>query len=77
MAMWVAPEARGTGAGDALVQAALAWSRDDGARTAIVWVYDTNPVAQRLYERNGFRLTGRVLPVDDEGRTGLELERDL
>lgn len=77
MAVWVDPAARGTGAADALVQSALTWARADGAARARVEVYESNGTARRLYERHGFRPTGRVSPADEGGRIGVELERPL
>ena len=52
--LFVAPEARGTGAGGALLDAAAVYARDEAAiglslRTAI-----DNETAQRLYEANGW-----------------------
>ncbi len=57
-AMWVAPEARGRGVGDALVGAVLRWARARGARRVLLDVGDANAPAQRLYARNGFTPTG-------------------
>ena len=77
MSMWVAPTARGLGVGDALVQAALAWSRADGATRGVVRVYEANRPARRLYERHGFRPNGVVEPADDRGRVEIELDVTL
>ena len=56
VSMWVAPEARGQGGGDRLVEAVVADA--DGAELHL-WVTDGNDRARRLYERHGFELTGR------------------
>lgn len=55
---WVAPEVRSRGVGDALVEAAIAWARSRGFPRVRLWVSDTNPAAERLYERHGFAPTG-------------------
>ena len=57
-AMWVAPEARGKGAGDALVRAVIAWAKDNGHERLVLEVGDWNQPAINLYRRNGFKPTG-------------------
>ena len=57
-AMWVAPEARGIGAADALLSAAVDWARTSGYPRARLWVNDANQVAGRMYARHGFAPTG-------------------
>jgi dihydropteroate synthase len=64
-AMWVAPEARGSGAGKQLVDAALRWSRARGALEVRLRVSDPMPAARRLYERCGFREVGDPSPLRD------------
>lgn len=54
ISMWVAPEARGTGAGDGLIQAIRQWAIDDGAHSLALWVKVDNRAAIGLYERQGF-----------------------
>ncbi|MGI9623320.1 MAG: GNAT family N-acetyltransferase [Acidimicrobiales bacterium] len=54
MSMWVAPEARGTGVGDALVEAVERWARELGAESVALSVKVDNRPAIRLYERKGF-----------------------
>lgn len=53
--------ARGQGLGSALLVAALGWARE---QRTLAWVdlcvFYTNPSAERLYRRLGFRETGRV-----------------
>jgi ribosomal protein S18 acetylase RimI-like enzyme len=61
--MWVAPEARGTGAGTALVAAVVDWTRANGARTLRTAVTLGNEAAARLYARAGFRDTGTREPL--------------
>lgn len=57
-AMWVAPEARGSGAGRALVEAALAWGRARGALEVALRVAESQTAARRMYARCGFRDAG-------------------
>ncbi|WP_433202358.1 GNAT family N-acetyltransferase [Nocardia sp. CA-107356] len=66
ISMWVAPQARGKGAGDVLVRAVLEWASSAGCRAVGLWVLDGNEPAERLYRRHGFRRTGRrqVMPRD-------------
>lgn len=59
-AMWVAPEARGSGAGVALIGAVVGWARAAGHRSLRLEVADTNEPALRLYARLGFVPTGAV-----------------
>ena len=54
LSLWVAPFARGRGAGDALVGAVLDWAKRHGARRVVLRVHDDNPHARNLYRRNGF-----------------------
>jgi ribosomal protein S18 acetylase RimI-like enzyme len=59
-AMWVAPEARNLGVAAALVTAGLEWARAAGYATVRLEVADRNAAAIALYERFGFRPTGRT-----------------
>lgn len=52
--MWVAPAARRTGTGRALLDAVEAWARAWGAQRIVLWVFGANESAQRFYERIGF-----------------------
>jgi ribosomal protein S18 acetylase RimI-like enzyme len=74
ISMWVAPEARGAGAGDALVKAVIRFARTDGAAAVRLHVVDGNDSAIRLYERNGFRLTGRQIVRERDGAIEHEME---
>jgi GNAT superfamily N-acetyltransferase len=58
-AIYALPEAWGSGAGPALMHAALDAMRDAGYRDAILWVVEDNPRARRFYEREGWHLDGR------------------
>ncbi|MDN3242534.1 GNAT family N-acetyltransferase [Glycomyces tritici] len=55
IAMWVAPQARGRGVGDALIAAVEQWARRSGARSLLLSVAAGNTAAAALYRRNGFR----------------------
>jgi ribosomal protein S18 acetylase RimI-like enzyme len=57
-AIYALPEAWGSGAGPALMDAALASLRDAGFREAILWVLEDNPRARRFYERHGWQTDG-------------------
>jgi GNAT superfamily N-acetyltransferase len=59
-AMWVAPEARGKGVGDALVSAVIRWAKEEGFERVLLDVGDLNEHAINLYKRNGFEPTGRT-----------------
>jgi ribosomal protein S18 acetylase RimI-like enzyme len=58
--MWVAPQARGSGAGTALIQAVVEWARAAGYQVLRLEVADSNEHAVRLYSRMGFVPTGVV-----------------
>lgn len=74
VSMWVAPHARGTGAGQALVEAVIAWARDLGAPSVGLWVVRGNDPAVRLYERCGFTMTpGFVARPSDPCRDELRM----
>jgi RimJ/RimL family protein N-acetyltransferase len=60
ISMWVDPDARKRGIGTQLIEAVKVWAREDGARELQLEVTDANEVAARVYERSGFRLTGRA-----------------
>ncbi|HKV06168.1 MAG TPA: ribosomal protein S18-alanine N-acetyltransferase [Candidatus Acidoferrales bacterium] len=66
----VRPEARRTGIGKSLLQAALAWGGTFHARNALLEVRASNLAALRFYERSGFEVTGRrpryyAAPIED------------
>ena len=54
VSMWVAPVARGTGAGRALVEQVVDWSAEIGIERVELWVTRGNDPAIALYERCGF-----------------------
>jgi GNAT superfamily N-acetyltransferase len=53
--MWVAPEERGTGTAAALLTAAVAWARDDGADAVVLWALQAAERAHAFYVRFGFQ----------------------
>ena len=57
ISMFVRPQARGRGVGEALVHAVAAWARKRNAISVHLWVTETNKPALRLYERCGFTVT--------------------
>ena len=76
-AMWVAPQARGTGAGKALVQAVLAWAADRGAERLTTSVTEGNAAAAALYAAAGFADSGRREPLGHSEAVVAVLERPL
>ena len=75
--MWVAPEARGQGAGDALVRAVVDWAREGGYARLVLEVADENAPAVGLYARHGFEPTGRTGHLPAPREHVLEHERAL
>lgn len=61
--MYVAPNHRGTGCTDRLIEAVLEDARLAGAGRVVLWVTEVNPRAERCYTRHGFRRTGRQQPL--------------
>jgi GNAT superfamily N-acetyltransferase len=59
-AVYVHPDARGSGASSKLLRAALDDARSKGALRVALWVNGANTHARGLYERVGFRQTGQV-----------------
>jgi ribosomal protein S18 acetylase RimI-like enzyme len=80
VSMWVRPDARGTGAADALVSCSAAAARAAGGDRLVLWVADDNARGRAFYRRCGFRPTGRhqVYQRDDGTSFGeQELALDL
>ena len=63
-AIYVLPEALGSGAGTALIERAEDELRRRGFASAILYVLDANPRARRFYERQGWELDGATKPED-------------
>jgi ribosomal protein S18 acetylase RimI-like enzyme len=61
--MWVAPAARGTGIGRMLLDAAVAWAGERGARRVLLSVACGDTPAARLYARRGFEPAGDAEPL--------------
>jgi ribosomal protein S18 acetylase RimI-like enzyme len=57
VAVWIQEQARGSGAAEVLLQAALDWAEAEGLEL-VLHVTESNVRAQRFYERMGFELTG-------------------
>ena len=58
VSMWVSPTARGSGAADLLVSAAVEAVRAESAERLILWVADGNGRARAFYLRAGFQPAG-------------------
>ena len=76
-AMWVGPDARGTGAGKALLAAVVAWAGERGAERLTTSVANGNTVAAGLYAAAGFADTGRREPLGHSDAVVAVLERRL
>ncbi len=63
ISMFIRPQARGHGAGEALVDAVLGWARAHDATSVHLWVTEANKPARALYERCGFTATGERQPL--------------
>jgi ribosomal protein S18 acetylase RimI-like enzyme len=77
LSMWVDPRARGKGIADGLVAAAIEWARTRQARVVRLDVPKDNAHARALYERNGFRPTGREGIAEPNGVLEVEMELPL
>lgn len=63
VSMFVRPQARGHGVGEALIDAVVAWASAKNATSVHLWVTETNSRALRLYERCGFTPTNERQPL--------------
>ena len=75
-AVFVHPSRWGEGIGGGLVDAVRAEARSQGYDRAQLWTHAENARAHRLYERRGFRRTGRE-GRDDFGETIVHYARGL
>ena len=76
-AMWVDPDARGSGTADALVAEVVRWAVAQGCAEVHLRVTDGNERAERMYRRNGFERTGQWWFRDRDGHVELELVNQL
>ena len=67
ISMWVHPDARGQGVGDALVGAVVRWARQAGAGRLRLAVAERNEAALRLYRRHRFVATGELGDLMPDG----------
>jgi Acetyltransferase (GNAT) family len=77
VAMWVAPEARRSGAGRALLHAVEGWAAAAGAESTDLSVTDGNPAAQSFYRACGYVETGWTEPLErDPSITQIGMRKD-
>jgi ribosomal-protein-alanine N-acetyltransferase len=74
--IFVAPERWGEGIGGRIVDEVLKEARSRAYGRAQLWTHADNAHAQRLYERHGFRRTGRE-KGEDLGEWIVHYERTL
>jgi ribosomal protein S18 acetylase RimI-like enzyme len=77
MAMWVHPEARGSGGADALVTALVKWAEARAATMVCLDVIKSNARALRFYERHRFGPTGVERARDRDGRIEVRMRRTI
>ncbi len=70
ISMFVRPQARGRGVGEALIDAMIGWARERDAASVHLWVTETNKRARLLYERYGFSLTAERQPLPSNPALG-------
>jgi ribosomal protein S18 acetylase RimI-like enzyme len=76
--MWTEPARRGAGVGRALAEAVFGWARERGFGCVVLWVTDGNTPAIALYERLGFKASGRRDRLPSNPRLEVfEMERPL
>jgi GNAT superfamily N-acetyltransferase len=75
-AMWVDEDLRGSGAADALLEAAERFALALGSSEVTLWVSDANPIARRFYERNGYVATS-VAERQTSGITALMMLKPI
>ena len=68
--MYVRPQARGRGVGEAIIEAVVGWAIRQGAVTVHLWVTETNKPARMLYERCGFTVTAERQPLPSNPSLG-------
>ena len=70
IAMFVRPQARGRGVGEAVIEAVVGWAIQKDAIAVHLWVTETNKYARRLYERCGFTVTAERQPLPSNPALG-------
>ena len=77
ISMWVSPEVRGQGMGEALIDALVEWARISGTRRVLLDVGDHNQPAIALYARKGFEPNGTIGSLPPPRSHILEHQREL
>jgi GNAT superfamily N-acetyltransferase len=77
VAMWVVPDARGTGSADRLVERVIEWARTEPADVLRLHVMEGNRRAERVYQRHGFVSTGHSFVRERDGLREIEMARQL
>lgn len=77
ISMWVAPNFRGSGIGQELIQSVIAWARSEGYSKLALDVADENERALNLYARAGFEPTGETGSLPYPRRHVREHRREL
>jgi GNAT superfamily N-acetyltransferase len=62
VALYVDPHAQGAGLGGVLLDRAVAGLRERGFRAAVLWTFEDNGLARRLYQRRGWTLDRAGVP---------------
>ncbi len=70
ISMFIRPQARGRGVGEALIDVVTGWARARDATSVHLWVTETNKHARLLYERCGFSLTAERQPLPSNPALG-------
>jgi RimJ/RimL family protein N-acetyltransferase len=66
IAMWVNPDHRGRGVGDALVAEVVRWAGENRWSRVVLRVAEGNDAARELFRRHGFTPTGRRQPLESD-----------
>jgi ribosomal protein S18 acetylase RimI-like enzyme len=74
VSVYVTPAHRATGVAEQLMDAVVAWARDEAGLDRLrLYVHEHNPRAAAFYRRYGFTETGATMPYDLDPTT-LEIE---
>ncbi|TDV44860.1 GNAT family N-acetyltransferase [Actinophytocola oryzae] len=66
ISVWVSPDHRGLGVGDALVTEVFRWAKENRWSSVVLRVADGNDAARGLFLRHGFAPTGRREPLESD-----------